>query len=82
MNCNYCLYLHTGTYDSTKTELLLTFSLFIAIMNQVSHFRWGATFFWPPPVYLSFSLQIQHVLLLQTKFTLFIAMYSKPARNL
>ena len=49
MNYNYCLYLHTGTYNSTKTSLLLTFSLFIAIMNQVAHFQWGATFFLATP---------------------------------
>ncbi len=57
MNCNYYLYLHTGTYDSTKTELLLTFSLFIAIMNQVSHFRWGGgLLFFGHPLYIYYIL--------------------------
>ena len=47
-NCNYCLFLHTDTYASTKTQILLTFTLFIVIINQASSFEGGSFFLATP----------------------------------
>ena len=55
MNWNYCLYLHKGTYASTKT-CLLTFSSFTTIMNPASHSLWGGGSFLGNPLCIAMVL--------------------------